>query len=232
LKKIPALIFGFLSVLVSTALLPREGHLPSGSPTVLETARRKIAEEFARIDIELKRATERLGAEGLTGYGARSALEDLYNAFPYAIDCTAVDASGRMITVEPAPYRHVEGSDISDQEQVKRLLDRRIPVLSGVFMTVEGIEAVDAEYPVTTPDGTFVGAVSLLFIPEKMLTDLLSADGKVPAVFVAETNGRILFHPDRAQIGMILSPATETGDAVSAASASLYETVWNIFLIK
>lgn len=226
-SKITAILASFLvSFLAGNAIA---GDVP---PDALETARQKIMEEFARIDIELKRAAERLGTEGLTGYGARSALEDLFNAFPYAIDCTAVDSSGIMATVEPAPYRHVEGSDISGQEQVKRLWDRRGPVLSGVFMTVEGIEAVDAEYPVTKPDGTFLGSVSLLFSPERMLTGLLSAGGHVPAVFVTETNGRILYHPDPARIGTTYPPAKETGGAAGDSSASLYDTVWNIFLIK
>lgn len=215
MKKIPALIFGFLSVLVFAALSPREGDLRSGSRAGLETARHKIAVEFARIDIELKRTAERLGAEGLAGYGARSALEDLYNAFAYAIDCTAVDASGIMVTVEPASYRHVEGSDISNQEQVKRLLDRRVPVSSGVFMTVEGIEAVDIEYPVTKPDGTFIGSVSLLFAPEKMLAGLLAVGGNEADVIVTEPDGRILHHPDPARIGTRLFSSRESGERLA-----------------
>lgn len=232
MKKTPALMTLSLCLTLFLPSPPAAANISPVSADVLEEARLKIMEEFARIDIELKRAAERLTIEGLTGYGARSALEDLYNAFAYAIDCTAVDSSGRMTTVEPAPYRHVEGSDISDQEQVKRLLDRRVPVLSGVFMTVEGIEAVDTEYPVTRPDGTFIGSVSLLFAPEKMLAGLLTADGKTPSVFIADAAGRVLYHPDRARIGTIFSPAKETRDAASAASASLYDTVWRIIEIK
>ncbi len=175
----------------------------SDPQATLEAARQNIIKEFSRIDLEMKRAAERLGAAGLTGYDARSALEDLFNAFPYAVDCAAVDSTGRMVTIEPAPFRHFEGNDISDQEQVKRMLDRRIPVLSGVFRTVEGIEATDVEFPVFGSDGAFLGSVSLLFSAEKFLAAALApAAGVKPAsVWIMETGGRILFHPEKSRVG-------------------------------
>lgn len=52
---------------------------------------------------------------------------------------------GRQTTIEPAGYRSFEGKDISDQEKVKRILKRHKPVLSEVFRSVEGYDAVDAE---------------------------------------------------------------------------------------
>ena len=111
----------------------------------LESARLKVTRELSRIDLELKRAADRLGSSGLIGTGARAALDTLYNALPYAVDCAAVDSAGRMVTIEPASYRHFEGGDISNQEQVKRMLEKRNPVMSGAFLTVEGIEATDVE---------------------------------------------------------------------------------------
>lgn len=170
---------------------------------VLESARLKIKEEFTRIDLELGKTAERLKASGLTGPEARSALRDLFAVFPFAIDCTAVDVSGLMITVEPAPYRHLEGSDISGQEQMKRLIGGRAPVLSDVFPTIEGFEATDSEYPILGPDGTLLGSVSLLFSTEKLLADALTPrdGGRVPSIWVMETGGRILFHSDKTRIG-------------------------------
>ncbi len=74
----------------------------SDSEAALEAARVAILEEFNRVNIELRRAAERLGASGLTGCDARSALEDLYLAIPSAVDCAAVDSRGIMVTIEPA----------------------------------------------------------------------------------------------------------------------------------
>jgi len=242
-----SLLFAFVSAGVA--------EVRDDSSMALENARQKIMEEFARIDMELKRAAERLGAAGLTGYGARSALEDLYNAFPYAVDCAAVDAEGIMVTIEPAPFRHYEGKDISGQEQVKRMLDRRKPVLSDAFLTVEGVEATDVEYPVITDDGTFLGSVSLLFIPEKLLAGLFpAAAGKTPDISVMETGGRILYHADPDRIGMNLlasdrfktdknlrrlgerlaaeQDGKDTAENAAWLSVDLYDTFWRLVVFK
>ncbi len=254
MARVPAAILFLLPVLFLAFFPAGCAGSRTDSETALESARMKVMEEFARIDLELKRAAERLGAEGLTGYGARSALEDLFNAFPYAVDCTAVDSTGRMVTVEPAPYRHFEGNDISDQEQVKRILDRRVPVLSGVFRTVEGIEATDAEYPVFGSDGAFLGSVSLLFSAEGLLATALNSQAgeKTPATWVVETGGRILFHRDKARLGSNffawdrlrteeklrrfaeqLASRPDGADAGLGAtwtSASLYDTAWRLVI--
>ena len=98
----------------------------------------KVEEEFGRLDAALNRAAATLGACGLEGEKARSALRELCCALPYAVDCSTIDGKGRMVTVEPAPFRRFEGTDISDQEQVRRVRESGKPVLSSVFMSVEG----------------------------------------------------------------------------------------------
>jgi hypothetical protein len=168
--------------------------------------RQKVTEEFNRLDASLKRAAETLGTAGLTGDRARSALRELCGAFSYAVDCTAVDAAGRMVTVEPAPYRRFEGSDISNQEQVERVKDSRKPAMSAVFRAVEGFEAADAEYPVTAPDGKFLGSVSVLFTPSRLLGDIIRpvTEGTPLDIWVMEKTGRILYDIDTPQIGLKL----------------------------
>lgn len=254
MKKIPRAAFLPIPVLLLAFFPAGCSGSRSNSQGALEAARQNIMEEFSRIDLELKRAAERLGASGLTGYDARSALEDLFNAFSYAIDCAAVDSAGRMVTIEPAPFRHFEGNDISDQEQIKRMLDRRNPVLSGVFRTVEGIEATDVEYPVFGPDGAFLGSVSLLFSAEKFLAAALApAAGEKPAsVWIMETGGRILFHPEKSRAGtnffawerlrtednlrrlaerIASNPDGEdTGLSAAWTSAVLYDTPWRLVI--
>lgn len=42
-----------------------------------------------------------------------------------------------------------------------------------MFRSVEGYDAVDAEYPVFNPEGKFIGSVSVLFKPEKLLGDIV-----------------------------------------------------------
>ncbi len=93
----------------------------------------------------------------MTGNETRRVLRDLALASPAVIDATAVSKDGVMLTVEPAEYASAEGADISDQEQVRRLAATQKPVMSGVFATVEGVNATDLEHPVFAPSGQFNG---------------------------------------------------------------------------
>jgi hypothetical protein len=170
----------------------------------LTASRERVTGEFRRMNASLKRAADKLGATEFTGEPARLVLRELCGAFRYAIDCSAVDASGRMIAVEPAHFRRFEGSDISGQEQVVRVRKSRKPALSNVFRAVEGFDAVDAEYPVAAPDGRYVGSVSMLFSPAGLLESIIRplTDGTPLKMRAVEKGGRVLYDTDVSLIGM------------------------------
>jgi len=176
------------------------------APLVLEAAGQQVTQKLEQLDDTLKKAAAELARTGLTGEVARKILADTCTTIGYAIDCSTVDPSGRMRTVEPARYRTFEGKDISAQPQVIKVKKTKKPVLSAVFRSVEGYDAVDAEYPVISPSGEFVGSVSVLFKPEKLLQETLAplTAGLPVSVWVMEQGGRILYDPDRTQIGLNL----------------------------
>lgn len=176
------------------------------APPLLMEARQNITAELDRMDASLKQTARILGMTGLTGNAARAALGQLCGNFDYAVDCAAVDMAGKMVTIEPAPFRLFEGKDISGQPQVRRIIKTGQPVLSNVFRAVEGFPAVDAEYPVVTPAGKRMGSVSILFHPEKLLGDILVPllAGTPLDVWVMEKSGRILYDVDDQQIGLNL----------------------------
>ncbi|MFH0995360.1 MAG: hypothetical protein V1844_07690 [Pseudomonadota bacterium] len=182
------------------------GDCDDNTPTTLTDARKKIQSEFDLLDAGLKRAAVQLGMSGLTGDAARKVLSELCGVFGYAVDCATLDPNGKMLTVEPAAYRRFEGSDISGQEQVKQVMQRQKPVFSSVFMSVEGFDALDVEYPVTTGDGKFLGSVSLLFRPETFLGDIIRPllAGIPVDICAMETGGHILYDVDMLQVGQNL----------------------------
>lgn len=173
-------------------------------PVVLSTAQEQVSVAFDRLDAGLKKAAVELGKTGLTGDAARRVLAAACDEFNYAVDCGTVDASGRLLTIEPAQYRSFEGKDISGQEQVKKMLKRQKPVLSSVFRSVEGYDAVDAEYPIFNSDGSFIGSVSIMFKPEKFLGNIIKPLVKgVPLdIWGMEQGGRILYDVDPQQVGL------------------------------
>jgi hypothetical protein len=91
------------------------GRCATDLPILLPLAQQQITEEFGRLDGGLKGAAEQLRVTGLTGEKARAILNNLCGDFSYA-----VDARNRMVAVEPVPFRYLEESDISWQEQVIR----------------------------------------------------------------------------------------------------------------
>lgn len=196
-----------IPVLVAVCLMQGVyGWCADNVPTALADARDRVQSEFDRLEAGLKRAAAQLGASGLTGDAARMVLAELCGSFGYAVDCAAVDPAGKMVTIEPAAYRRFEGTDIGGQEQAKRMMQDRKPVISDVFTSVEGFAASDAEYPVTSRDGSFLGSVSLLFRPEQFLGEIIRplVKGIPMDIWAMETGGRILYDVDKRQINLNL----------------------------
>ena len=181
----------------------------SDDPPVLTEVQQKIRAEFSRIDAAMQDAAGKLGASGLTGDAARASLAELCGKFAFAIDCTAVDTKGMMVTIEPSSYSQFEGTDISAQKQVKAIIKKHKPVMSSVFKAVEGFPAVDVEYPVFSLQGKYIGSVSLFFKPETLFAQLLPPllKGFPVDIWAMEKGGRIIYDVDVSEIGQNLFTA-------------------------
>ena len=75
--------------------------------------------------------------------------------------------------------------------------------MSDVFLSVEGIPAVDIASPVFSPDGRFIGATTLLFKPEPFFAQNTpkKSDGTPWHLMVMQKDGLIVYDPDTGQIG-------------------------------
>lgn len=175
-------------------------------PPVLPELEKEITAEFNKIDRDLARVAGTLSEKNLKTAGTRKMLGDLCRSYAYAVDCAVVDRSGSMVLVVPGEYAKFEGSDISAQEQIIRLRESKKPVMSNVIKTVEGIDAVDLERPVFSSDGELAGSVSMLFKPETMLAAIISPviQGMPVDVWLMQKDGRILYDPDEAEVGLML----------------------------
>jgi hypothetical protein len=196
---LPLLLFLFLAQ-VSPALADKT------MPLSLIAVQKKVQGEFDRIDAGLQQAAVKLGESGLTGEAARTALTGLCSGFSWALDCATVNDQGVMLTIDAPAYQRFEGTSIANQEQVITMLKERRPVMSKVFQTVEGVVAIDAEYPIRSRDGKFLGSVSLVFKPGKLLAEIIQPQVKdLPMdVWAMEPDGYILYDVDTRQIGLDL----------------------------
>ena len=116
----------------------------ASSLSVLASAAR---ENLARLERDHAAAAQSLAVSGLTGEGASDALLALC-ARAGAVDCALVDPKGIMVLVEPTAYKSHEGAFIGDQPQVKRAFETSQPQTSELFVSVEGVRALDFERPV------------------------------------------------------------------------------------
>ena len=169
----------------------------------VEDIRKEIAGGLAQLDRELGEAAGTISKVGLQGEAASMVLRGLCKKLPYATDCATVDDRGKIVTVEPAVFKKYEGADISGQEQVRAVGKTKRPILSRVFLSVEGFPAVDAEYPVFSKQKLFIGSVSVLFKPEIFLSRIVPRAAKdlTRRVHVIQTDGLILYDPETEKTG-------------------------------
>ena len=175
----------------------------TAAPPMLEKLHAKIEQKLGTIDTALGKAAATLASTGMDGAEARKVLAELRKIDAAVIDCVTINPAGKIVTVEPATYKQHEGADISDQEHVKKVQATKKPTMSNVFKAVEGMEAVDIEYPILSKDGSLIGAVSVLLNPGRFLGAVIFPIIKHTPLdaYVAQKDGRILFDADPEEIG-------------------------------
>ncbi|HAW57855.1 MAG TPA: hypothetical protein DCX03_02375 [Bacteroidales bacterium] len=148
------------------------------------------------------------GEIGLNNEAAiRKLLQKNYNdGKPFVIDTTFIDNKGIMKFIEPAQYRSYEGSDISRQETVIKMMKTKKPRMGNLFLSVEGIKSVDIEHPVFAKNWQFIGSVSMLVKPDEVIRSVAASIEKELGVncWVMQKDGLIIYDTATDQIGLNL----------------------------
>ncbi|NIA05981.1 MAG: PAS domain S-box protein, partial [Proteobacteria bacterium] len=114
---------------------------------------------------------------------------------------TRVDASGRIIYTVPFVRRAI-GRDVSNQPHNRRIMDDHRPLVSEVFMAVQGYRAVAFAIPVFK-DHTYRGSLSILIpfrqIAKKYLEDIRLGDSG--SAWLLSRKGIELFCPSPGHAG-------------------------------
>lgn len=155
------------------------------------------------LDDRLAYAAFDLGETDLSGDDARAILANLSTADPSIVDCTVSDAGGTIIAAEPAAYRGIEGAEIRGQAHVRHILATKRPIMSEVITVAEDFPATVITAPVFTNESVFVGFASVVFRPENLIAGVAgpAANGTPYQVMVIQTDGRVIYDTDPAQIG-------------------------------
>ncbi len=186
---------------------PVRQHFPEETPFILKSAAEAVENQLNALDRDLAEAARRLATLDLKQNAARTVIRQVQvRHADNVIDACTISPQGVMLLVEPPRYRSFEGKDISGQEQIKTLLRTRQPVMSRVFRTVEGVEAVDLEYPVIGPDGKYRGSVSAIFQPweliGKWVRDMVA--GMPVEIWAMQPDGSIIYDANPDEAGRML----------------------------
>lgn len=175
----------------------------------LDSLKKDLENNLSRMDEALRIAAEKLEGGKLDRESTAPVLSELYQASPFAIDCSLVNAAGVLKIIMPVQYGTFEDTDISEQLQVRQVKETGKPALSGVFISIEGIPGMDAEYPLSGKNGEFRGSVSILFSPVRFFGDMiipledgLKETGRDVSFHVIRNDGICIYSRDRKLIGV------------------------------
>ncbi len=166
----------------------------------IETGISNILGELGKTISLVARETGRIGLDN--EIEMRKLLQkNVSDIKPHVIDFAFINSKGIMKIIEPDQYRNYEGSDISKQEAVIKMIKTKKPRMGNLFLSVEGIKSVDIEHPVFSKEKQFIGSVSILIKPEELIRSVAAPIEKGLAVkcWVMQKDGVILYETDPTQ---------------------------------
>ncbi|MCX6002548.1 MAG: acetolactate decarboxylase [Chloroflexi bacterium] len=177
-----------------------QSAVPAAAVTLAQNV---IQAKLDLLDSDMSKAAGRLSSVPLNGPEARQILNELYSQHPGIIDLVATDAAGTMVTFVPDSYKIYEGRFVGGDEKMKNFNRDKEPVLSPMFRTVEGVDALVIIWPVFSDKGEFKGSLSALFRPDQLFSgELEKLAGESGVEFIImQSDGLILYNSGGAETG-------------------------------
>lgn len=144
-----------------------------------------------------------LGTTGISGKEADSIMRDLATSHPAVLSAITVDPNGTVLSAAPESAIAVLGQNISHQDVIATVLSTREPAMGTYFTLRQGGAGVAIVYPVFSPGGEFLGAVSLTFSPQALVTPYAEeSETWAPFTYiVTQPDGVMLSHSNTALVG-------------------------------
>ncbi len=170
---------------------------------ILDNVARTTQDSLDRLDGIGSNAAFALQATGISGPEADSVLYGAVASHPAILTMITYDGNGTVLAAEPESAKVLLGQDLSGQDTVRRALLTREPLMSDLFPLAQGGTGISIAYPVHSSDGEFLGAVSMVFLPDELITPIVEdAVNGTPFTFqVIEAGARILYDPDPDEVG-------------------------------
>ncbi|HBB91164.1 MAG TPA: hypothetical protein DC042_05460 [Bacteroidales bacterium] len=174
-------------------------------PPGLVQAKSNLTADLSALDQKMASAVLYIGSINADTSLIRAKMADLAEMSPEITDFGWVTPDGILQLIEPSLYHGSQGVNISTQDHIIKSFNTRQPVLSKVFMSVEGFSSVVLIHPQVT-NSVLYGGLSALFYPENLLENILKPifEGQDFELWVMEKGGRIIYDQDDFEIGLDL----------------------------
>jgi hypothetical protein len=166
------------------------------------------------LNSDVANAAQNLSTTGLEGTAARGVLRKLLETNSNLIEAITFSKDGRIIVAECNGCKGGEGADISSQEHIAHVLQTKTPTFSKQFLLVEGYNGTALAYPVFSPQGEFLGGISTIIEPDKLMNALVAPQLHFDvynrtnitdySFWVMHLDGLIAYDRDASQIGKYL----------------------------
>jgi polar amino acid transport system substrate-binding protein len=166
------------------------------------------------VDSDLANASQNLSETGLDGTAARGVLSKLLEANSNLAEAITFSKNGTILVAEGKGSKGAEEADLSSQENIAYVLKDKIPAFSKQFLLVEGYNGTALAYPVFSPQGEFIGGISAIIEPDKLLNALVAPELQFNvstrsnitdySFWAMELDGLIAYDRDESQIGKYL----------------------------
>ena len=127
------------------------------------------------LDRDVANASADLSRTGLEGAAADEVLSKLLKANSDLVEAVTFSKEGKIIAAECKGCEGGKGADIRSQEHIAHVLKARTPTFSDQFLLVEGYNGTALAYPVFSPQGEFLGGISAIIKPDKLLNNAVAA---------------------------------------------------------
>lgn len=165
-----------------------------------------LQKSLNRIDGALAELVEQRKSNAEEKAQIRELLRSIINENTEVVSASYVDRTGIVRHIEPSDYRNLENADVSTRDHAITMLETRNPVFSSGFSSFEGFLAVDLAHPLLDDKGNYAGSISALVRPGLLIDPLLKTSATPPEyeLWIMQTDGMIIFDPDREEIGRML----------------------------
>lgn len=169
----------------------------------LKNVTTSIQQSLIRFDTNMSETAVALGRCGISGPDADTILKNATTSHPAILTMITYDGNGTVRAAEPESAKVLLGQNLSDQVVVREVLTKREPLMSDLFPLAQGGTGLSIAHPVHSPDGEFLGVVSMVFLPHTLIIPIVECEisGTPYSFQVLEVGARILYDPDHGEVG-------------------------------